>query len=186
MVTVQKPFLTLTDFITGKEVPDIGAEANRQVVEKRLVEEKRFLKSEIAVDVNFEITVGGEPYRSQVDLLVTVNNRRFMAVKCVAGSLGSREREIVAAARLIDSVQIPFSVVTDGQNFIVLDTITGKKTGEGIGALPSREQAESYFISHPPTPLSEKKREQESRIFRTYDVENTNVFRKMVRSAPDT
>ena len=75
MTDVQKPYTTVIDFITGKEVPDMGAEANRQAVEKLLVEEKGYLKSDIEVDVDMVFTIGGgEPYRSQVDLVVAVNN----------------------------------------------------------------------------------------------------------------
>ena len=98
-----KPYETIIDFITGKDVPNIGAEEHRQAVERFLVEQKGFLKEDIEVDADIEMRVGGEPYRSQVDLVVSADGgkTRFMAIRCAAGSLGSREREIVAAARLL-------------------------------------------------------------------------------------
>ena len=37
-----KPYTTLIDFITGRETPNIGAEENRQVVERFLVEQKGY------------------------------------------------------------------------------------------------------------------------------------------------
>ena len=67
-----KPYTTLIDFITGRETPDIGAEENRQVVERFLVEQKGYARQDIAVDADLELTIQGEPYRSQVDLVVTV------------------------------------------------------------------------------------------------------------------
>ena len=86
----------ITDFVTGKEIPNVGAEENRQMVERFLVNEKGFSKEDIEVDVDIEMTVAGELYRSQIDLVVSVDGgvTRFMAVKCAAASLGSREREI--------------------------------------------------------------------------------------------
>ena len=139
-----KPYTTLIDFVSGKEIPNIGAEENRQAVERFLVEEKGYLKEDIAIDVDIEMTVAGDNYQSQIDLVISVDEGpgRFMAVKCVAAALGSREREIVAAARLLDSnYQIPYAVVSDGKTAIVLDTISGKKTGEGMAAIPSKELA---------------------------------------------
>jgi hypothetical protein len=105
-----------------------------------------------------------------------------MAVKCAAGSLGSREREIVAAARLLDSYQIPIAVVTDGMHAIVLDAVTGKKIGEGMDAIPSKEQAEALLSVSPPLAFPANKREREQLVFRTYDLENVNVHRKILGS----
>ena len=139
-----KPYATIIDFVTGKEMPNIGAEENRQKVERILVEDKGYLKEDIAIDVDIAMTVAGEVYQSQIDLVISLNKGsvRWMAFKCAAASLGSREREIVAAARLLDpNYQIPYAVVSDGQTAIVLDTISGKKVGEGMAAIPSKEQA---------------------------------------------
>ena len=35
-----KPYTMITDFITGREIPNIGAEENRQAVARYLVDEK--------------------------------------------------------------------------------------------------------------------------------------------------
>ena len=123
----------ITDFVTGKEIPNVGAEENRQVVERFLVNEKGFSKEDIEVDVDIEMTVAGELYRSQIDLVVSVDGGAtlFMAIKCAAASLGSREREILAVSRLLSEHQLPLSVVSDGKTAIVLDTVTGRKLGGG-------------------------------------------------------
>ena len=176
-----RPYTMITDYVTGREVPNVGAEENRQVVEKFLVEQKGYLKDDIQVDVDIAITVAGEPYRSQVDLVVSADGgkTRFMVVKCAAGSLGSREREIVAAARLLDEYQIPFAVVSDGKTAVVLDTLTGKKIGDGLAAIPSRQEAAAKLKSFTPQAFPAERREREKLIFRTYDVENVNVQRKV-------
>ena len=112
-----KPYSMITDFVTGKKIPNVGAEENRQRVAQFLVKEKGFSKEDIEVDVEIEMTVAGEIYRSQIDLVVSVDGGapRFMAIKCAAASLGSREREILAASRLLCENQLPFSVVSDGK-----------------------------------------------------------------------
>lgn len=180
-----KPFDTLTDFVSGKEVPDIGAEANRQAFERILVELKGFSKDDIEVDVPLNLVVAGEVYNSRVDLVVSAGGRRMMAVKCAAGSLGSREREILAAARLLESSQIPVSIVTDGREVVVLETASGEKIGEGADAIPSREKLSQLASETVPAPFPEKRIEREKLIFRTYDMENVNIHRNSSGNASD-
>jgi len=176
-----KPYTMITDYLTGRQIPNIGAEENRQAVVQFLVETKGYSKEDIAADVPIEIKVAGKPYSSQVDLVVSAGpgGRRIMVFKCAAGSLGSREREIVAAARLLDEYQIPLAVVSDGKTAIVLDAISGKKTGEGMDAVPAKDAVvknpDAYrFAEFPP-----ERREREKLIFRTYDSDNVNVQRNI-------
>ena len=168
----------IIDFITGNKVPDVGPEANRQEVERVLVEQKGYAKKDIEVDALIEIEIAEKVYRSSVDLVVSANDRRLMVVKCVAGSLGSREREIIAASRLLDKYQIPFSVASDGKTAVVLDTVSGKKLGEGLNAIPSKDEIKKSLAATALEPLSEKRLEKEKLIFRSYDSMNVNVRRK--------
>ena len=174
-----KPVDMITDYITGQEVPDVGAEANRQAFERVLVELKGFSKEDIEVDVPLNLVVAGKPYNSRVDLVVSAGGRRMMAVKCAAGSLGSREREIIAAARLLEGCPIPVSVVTDGRDVAVFDTVPGEKTGDGIDAIPSKDALLKMSKDMEWVPFPEKRMEREKLIFRTYDLENVNVPRNM-------
>ena len=171
----------ITDFVTAKEIPNVGAEENRQMVERFLVNEKGFSKEDIEVDVDIEMTVAGEPYRSQIDLVVSIDGgaTRFMAIKCAAASLGSREREILAASRLLSENQVPFTVVSDGKTAIVLDTVTGRKLGEGLNAIPSKDEAREKLKILPLQPYPKEKLEREKLIFRTYDSMNVNVQRNV-------
>ena len=181
MAETLKPYTTIADFITGREIPNVGAEENRQAVEKFLVSEKGYLKEDIQVDVDLAITVAGEPYRSQVDLVVSPDGgrTRFMVIKCAAGSLGSREREIVAAARLLGEYQIPRAVVSDGKTAVVLDAVAGRKIGNGLDAIPTRQEAIDELKSLTLKPFPAERREREKLIFRTYDIENINVQRNI-------
>jgi hypothetical protein len=171
----------VTDFVTGREIPNIGAEENRQAVAQYLVNEKGYSKDDIEVDVKIEMVIGGENYCSRVDLVVKKpeDNQLIMAIKCAAGSIGSREREIIAAARLLDDYQIPFAVVSDGKTAILLDTVSGKKTGAGMAAIPSKEKVTRMLESYQPVRLAADRLEREKLIFRTYDSENVNVQRNV-------
>jgi len=181
MSDTPKPYSMITDFVTGKEIPYVGAEENRQMVERFLVNEKGFSKEDIEVDVDIEMTVAGETYRSQIDLVVSADGgaTRFMAVKCAAASLGSREREILAASRLLYEDPLPFSVVSDGKTAIVLDTVSGKKLGEGLNAIPSKGEVIVKLKTLQLRPFSKDRREREKLIFRSYDSMNVNVQRNV-------
>ena len=120
--------------------------------------------------------IGGKAYSATVDLVVFVTGRRTMVIKCAPGSLGSREREAVSGARLLErSYQIPLAVVSDGQTATVLDTITGKKIDRGLASLPSRAAAEKRSAEAIFQVLAEGRCEREKLIFRSYDSMNVNV-----------
>jgi len=102
-----------------------------------------------------------------------------MAFKCCAGSLGSREREILAAARIFGATPIPLAVVTDGHEATVLNTTTGKPwaQGQGLAALPSPTEAARLLAEQPASSYPEERLEREKLVFRTYDQDNVNIIR---------
>lgn len=167
----------ITDYITGQKVPNVGAEANRQAIERYLVGEKGFRKQDIQVNVPIRMQIRDQTYRSYVDLVISMDGRKLMVIKCAPGSLGSREREIVAAARLLDINQIPLALASDGKSAILLDVTNGQKVGEGLVAIPSRRELLNNFKEVTLEPLTGERREREKLIFRSYDSMNVNVIR---------
>ncbi|MGA6925904.1 MAG: type I restriction enzyme HsdR N-terminal domain-containing protein [Desulfosarcina sp.] len=165
----------INDFITGQVVPNLGAEANRQQVERYLVETKGYRPEDITVDAPIDVPIDGDVYRSVVDLVVQIDGRPLMAIKCAAGSLGSREREIVSAARLYGSSPLPLAVVSDGVQAIVLDGATGKKRGKGVAAIPTRREMVDLARADPLPPVPTDRLARERLIFRSYDSMNVNV-----------
>jgi hypothetical protein len=183
MLDKPKPYGMLVDFVTGSEVPNIGAEEIRQQVERFLVETKGYSKDNIEVDAPLQFAIGEEKIASNVDLVVRVEGKRLMVLRCVPGSLGSRHRETLAAARLLDAYQIPFSVVTDGKDAELLDTVTGEMIANGMGAIPSLEDAMRRIKEEVKfEPFPEEKLYREKIIFRSYDEMNINVQRKLKRT----
>jgi hypothetical protein len=96
-------------------------------------------------------------------------------IKCAAGSLSSRERQAVAAARLLDSPPVPISVVADPENAEVLDVATGKVIGEGFGAIPIKEHMGRMLATIDVKPLSPERIEKEKRILLAFDAIRCSV-----------
>jgi hypothetical protein len=167
----------ITDYVTGQKIPNVGAEVNRQAVERFLVEEKGYKKQDIQVSVPIQMQIRDQTYRSSVDLVVTLDGRKLMVIKCAPGSLGSREREIIAAARLLDENPIPLALVSDGKSAILLNTANGQKVGEDWAAVPSRRELLNKFKEVTLEPIKGERRAREKLIFRSYDSMNVNIIR---------
>ena len=177
-----KPYRMIKDFVTGREIPEVGAEANRQAVEQILINEKGYAREDIEVDTAIDFEVAGDRYVSVVDIVVSVDGgaQRCMIFKCVPGSLDSCEREIIAAARLLDHrYQIPLAIVSDGVSAIVLDTHTGRKIGDGMAAVPDKATALAMMASHSLRPCPAERVDRERLIFRTYNCEYVNVAKNL-------
>ncbi|RJQ82725.1 MAG: hypothetical protein C4519_07735 [Desulfobacteraceae bacterium] len=167
---------TLQDYITGRMIPNAGAEANRQMVERILVDVKGYAREAIEVDVPICLDMGQEQYHSRLDLVIKVRGLRYLVIKCAPGSLASREREVIAAARLLETYQVPLAVASDGRTALLWDTLSGKSLGQGWEVVPSREQAEKSFNPESLRPLEEARRIRQKLIFRSYD--SMNVHRR--------
>jgi hypothetical protein len=169
---------TINDYVTGRPVPDVGAEANRQALERVLVEEKGYAPEEISVDAPISVDIDGDIYQSRVDLVVCLGPRPLMAVKCAAGNLDSRQREIVAAARLLAPDRtLPLAVASDGKTAMVWDAVTGKEIGTGLEAIPARDELAARFSGQAPAPLDTERLAREKIVFRSYDSMNVNIRR---------
>lgn len=169
------PEAMINDYITGRCVPDVGIEANRQAVERMLVDERGYAPAEISVDAPISVEIDGETYRSRVDLVVCLGPRPLMVVKCAAGNLDSRQREIVAAARLLAPDRIlPLAVASDGKTALVWDAVTGKEIGAGLEAIPARAELAHRFAGQAPAPMDPERLAREKIVFRSYDSMNLN------------
>ena len=165
----------ITDYVTGEAVRNVGPEASRQIFEKFLVNEKGYAKQDIRVDEELIVQFKGEDYVSSIDLIVYSKDKALMAITCVAGSIGSYEREILAGARLVYDYQIPFAVSTDARDAMVLDTLSGKNAGQGLDAIPSKQEALKMIQSIKLIPLDESRKEREMIIYRSFNMEKVNI-----------
>ncbi|MDH5297526.1 MAG: type I restriction enzyme HsdR N-terminal domain-containing protein [Desulfobulbaceae bacterium] len=163
---------TCVDFVTGEEIVDTDDERYRQKIARFLVEEKGYHRSELEPRLKIETLFAGHFAVSKIDLVVRLGDRRVMVVRYGPGSLVTRERPAIAAARVLDPGQrIPLVVVTNGEGAEFLETVTGKVMAEGLESIPCRDDlaAMCSFLDFSPYP--EEKRERELRILNAFDVE---------------
>ncbi len=161
-----------TDFITGEELVDTDDERFRQKIARFLVEEKGWDKSDIQPRQKIETLFSGTYVTSRIDFLVHLGSDPFMIIRYGPGSIVTRERPAIAAARvLIQGLRIPLAVVTNGTDASVLETAKGGQLGTGLNAIPSKEEATQLIKEYPPGPFPEEKRERELRILNANDKE---------------
>jgi hypothetical protein len=164
---------SLRDYLTGEELTDTDDERNRQQLARMMVEEKGYAKGDLEPRRFVETLFSSEFVRSTIELVVSLDGRRFMIIRYGPGSLVSRERSAIAAARVLeDQYQIPLAVVTNGRDAELLDTATGQVLASGMEAIPDYRQARELL----PTlvfreRMEGKKRERELRILNTFDLE---------------
>jgi len=163
---------TLTDYVTGEKIVDTDDERYRQKLCRFLVEEKGFRKNDLEVGNKIETMFNGQFVVSRIDLVVAINGRRLMLIRYGPGSLVTRERPALAAARVFDSgYVIPVTVVTNGEDCEILDTATGKVTAQGLEMIPDRAMLLDLAAAPMLTAPNEERREKELRILNAFDLE---------------
>lgn len=168
---------TCSDYLTGESLVDTDDERYRQKLARFLVEEKGYAKGDLEVRRTIQTLFGGQFVTSTIDLVVACAGRRFMVVRYGPGSLVTRERPAIAAARVLDeSCQLPLAVVTNGEDAELLDTGSRQVIGQGLAAIPSKAEASvrMHTLTFRPPP-SEVAREKELRILNAFDVERCCV-----------
>jgi ABC-type glutathione transport system ATPase component len=152
------------EIMDGEEV----AAAVRRLALRLLLDEKDFSPAEVRQDVHYTVELGEEKIESRIDLVVSADGKDAMIVKCAPGSLDSRQRQAIAAARVFGN--IPVAVVMDPQTAQVLDAHTGKVIGEGYEAIPKRGELARILASAGRAPaLPPGRLEKEKRILLAFD-----------------
>jgi hypothetical protein len=164
---------TCVDYITGETIVDTDDERCRQDLAKFLVEKKGYAKSDLEPRLCIETLYNGQYVASTIDITVRQDDKRFMILRFAPGSIVTRERSAIAAARVLEpSYRIPLVVVTNCKDAEVLDTYTGKVIRQGLDSIPDRKEAESLVRTLRFEPFDdEEKKDRERRILNAYDLE---------------
>ena len=152
------------DYLTGETITLTHDEQARQAIVRYLVEEKGYRKNEIHPRLDLPVTVDGHTGHARIDFVIRINGTAYTIVIYGPGSLVSRQKPAIAAACLIEPYTVPVTIVSNGLDAHVLDTDTGKMTGEGFSAIPSRDAAIDALKRKAPKPVTEKRREKARRI----------------------
>lgn len=164
---------TLSDYLTGEELTDTDDERIRQSIYRLMVEQKGYGITELIPRSFIDTLFTHHFVRSTIDLIVRIQNMSFMIIRYGPGSLVSRERAAIAAARVIHSdYRIPLAVVTNGREAELLNTETGKILGNGLDSILDRTAASILLPTLIFLPKQEGvKLEREKRILNAFDVE---------------
>jgi hypothetical protein len=164
---------TLRDYLTGEELPATDDERFRKQLERMMVEEKGYAKEELAPRLCIETTFNKIFVCSVIDLTVSVGERHLFVLRYGPGSLVTREKPALAAARvLFEDHCIPLAVVTNGRDAELLETATGKVLATGMEAIPDRQQAAELIEQYQcQPPADEAERERTLRILNAFDLQ---------------
>jgi hypothetical protein len=163
---------SLADYVTGEPLVDTDDERYRQKLARLLVEERGFAKNELTMRRRIETLFAHQFVASKIDIVVSIGDQRVLVLRYGPGSLVTRERPAIAAARVLEENQIiPLVVVTNGEDAELLDSRTGKVLETGLGAIPTREAVVALLPGLDFTPVASERREPELRILNAFDVE---------------
>lgn len=162
----------LTDFVTGESLVDTDDERYRQKMARFLVDEKGYDKSDLEMRLTIETLFAKQFVVSKIDIVVSFEGKRFMLLRYGPGSLVTRERPAIAAARVLDqSQQIPLAIVTNGKDAEVLDVHSRRVLRTGLSSVPDKKEAINMIESLDFSPYPDEKREKELRILNAFDKE---------------
>ncbi len=159
-----------SDFITGQVIADTHDERIRQAIAKLLVEMKGFHKDDILVRQTLPVTVDHKTGFVLVDFAIKMRDKIFMIIVYGPGSIVTRQRPTLAAARLLEDYVIPFAVITNGKDAVIMEAAAGKIIGEGLDAILDRQQLieKTKHVSF--QTISDRQREKEKRILFAMEV----------------
>ncbi|MCI5144234.1 MAG: hypothetical protein D3923_01605 [Candidatus Electrothrix sp. AR3] len=164
---------TLQDYLTGVELPDTDDERFRQDLARMMVEEKGFSQEELEPRLLIDTLFNQIFVRSIIDLTVSINGTQLFVLRYGPGSIVTREKSALAAARVLSKEYcIPLAVVTNSRDAELMETKNGKVLATGMEAIPNRKQAEELLKKYPcRPPLDVAARERNLRVLNVFDLE---------------
>ncbi len=102
---------------------------------------------------------------------VSLKRKPLFILRYAPGSLVTREKAAIAAARILDPAYlIPLAVVTNGRDAELVDTKSEKVLDTGMQCIPDRQEAEKLVAQYTFEPYQEaKQRERALRILNVLD-----------------
>ncbi|MEF2229358.1 MAG: type I restriction enzyme HsdR N-terminal domain-containing protein [Pseudodesulfovibrio sp.] len=160
---------TLRDYLTGEEIDETTFEEFRQMLARLLIEELGYPRERIRAKVPIKYAVEGEEFERPIDYVVYDENDRpiFIVLFC-AGDVSTFERETVCAGRLIEGGPVPFALITDTMEALLLDVCTGEVVARGMRAVPDWGRLNAMAAEAVIKPLAGEQREKQIRVFHTY------------------
>lgn len=163
----------LIDYLTGEVLPDTDDERIRQQLARRLVEDLGYKREELEPRLVIHSCFNNNQVQTRIELAVSIHGRRLFILRYGPGSLVTREKAAIAAARILEpDYRIPLAVVTNGRDAELLETKHGTVVAAGLDCIPDRKEAEQLFYAYAFEPFADpKRREQALRILNVFDLD---------------
>lgn len=159
-------------FREGVTVPSACETIKEEVIRKKLSDfllTKGFLPEDLEEDVPYRLQTDQENFQLAVSFVIRLRNRYAVLIKCGAGSILARERAALALSRLFADYQIPITIVTNGEDAVILDTLTGENLGCGLSAIPDKAYLLTQLDDLKYLPLPGKRIPLEKRILAAFE-----------------
>lgn len=153
-----------------KEQEEIFAQSigyiQRLVIDKLL--QLDYKLSDIEINKSYHVVVSEkEEFTTYVDILIVLEGKTLMAIKCTPASIDSWQRFMFAFCRVVEPYQIPYAFITDGQDGRLINILSGEVL-ETMD-IPSRQELLSRISNIEFIPYDEIKLPKERRILYAFD-----------------
>ncbi|MBM4146185.1 MAG: type I restriction enzyme HsdR N-terminal domain-containing protein [Nitrospira sp.] len=140
-----------------------------QTIWEMLIKEKGFNPEEIEINPEFRLQLSDCEANVSVDFIINISSVSFMVIRSVSTAIESWERYIIAFARAVKDYQIPYAVVTDGENFKIYDVLSGSLLSESLQGLFNRQEALNLIKDFQQIPCPANRQEKEKRIVYAFE-----------------
>ena len=157
--------LLISEQVAHEErIANMGLAHVTKAIVDYLLSEKGYRAEDLEVEREFRIELGDEVFTVKSDIVLKVEGRIVLLVKCAMTSPESWERYTVAMCRVSCNEVIPFCLVTDGEYAGLIDVRSGDPVSNGFEHIPSRQEALRIVGDMASAPFSMEKAEKEKRI----------------------
>jgi hypothetical protein len=149
----------------------------KQKVFEFLIKEKQFKPEEIETDTEFRITLSDSEITVHIDFVLNISSASFILILCRPTAIESWERYIISSAKVIKDYQIPYAVVTDGEDARIIDVLTGRLIGKSLSKLFNRKEALNKMKDFKKIPCPANRLEKEKRIVYAFEGIKCSTFK---------
>ena len=140
----------------------------RKVIEF-LLSSKGYCTEDIEANCEFPVKLNDLNFTASADMIIKIEDKRLIFVKCATNSLDSWERFSIAFCRAVDSYQIPYALITNGETAKLLNTIDNSLIEGGIELIPSRDEAGQIMLETTFQSCPAERKEKEKRIIYAFE-----------------
>lgn len=123
---------------------------------------------DLEINKYYEVVVSEkEKFATSVDILVAIEGKTVIAIKCTPASIDSWQRFMLAFCRVVEPYQIPFAFITDSQEGRFMNILTGEVTE--TMEIPTKKELLNILSSIKFFPYDQEKLPKERRILYAFD-----------------